>query len=53
MNGADALVAALVKEDVKHIFGISGGAALPIYDALVKPEAKSINNITPGPTGRN
>ncbi|MCH8076615.1 MAG: biosynthetic-type acetolactate synthase large subunit [SAR324 cluster bacterium] len=45
MNGAEAMVAALVKEGVKHIFGISGGAALPIYDALVQPEAKSINNI--------
>ena len=45
MNGAEAMVAALVKEGVKHIFGISGGAALPIFDALVQPEAKSIKNI--------
>ncbi|MDH4247387.1 MAG: biosynthetic-type acetolactate synthase large subunit [Deltaproteobacteria bacterium] len=45
MNGAEALVESLKREGVKHIFGISGGAALPIYDALSRPEAKSIQNI--------
>src|SRR5262249_41084802 len=45
MNGADALVEALKREGVQHIFGISGGAALPIYDALSKPEAQSIKNL--------
>ena len=38
MNGAEALVKALKMEGVDVIFGISGGAALPIYDALAAPE---------------
>jgi acetolactate synthase-1/2/3 large subunit len=45
MNGAEALVEALKREGVQHIFGISGGAALPIYDALAQPEAQSIFNV--------
>ncbi|HEX9843725.1 MAG TPA: biosynthetic-type acetolactate synthase large subunit [bacterium] len=45
MNGAEALVEALKREGVTHIFGISGGAALPIYDALAQPEAQSIFNV--------
>ena len=44
MNGAEALVRSLKQEKVEVIFGISGGAALPIYDALVK-EGKEIDNI--------
>ena len=38
MNGAEALIKALKLEGVDVIFGISGGAALPIYDALGDPE---------------
>jgi acetolactate synthase-1/2/3 large subunit len=45
MNGAEALVEALKREGVDYIFGISGGAALPIYDALSRPEAQSIRNL--------
>ncbi|MCH8882253.1 MAG: biosynthetic-type acetolactate synthase large subunit [SAR324 cluster bacterium] len=45
MNGADALVESLKREGVEVIFGISGGAALPIYDALTKDNASSIRNI--------
>ncbi len=45
MNGADALVESLKREGVEVIFGISGGAALPIYDALTKENASSIRNI--------
>ncbi|MFI5399959.1 MAG: biosynthetic-type acetolactate synthase large subunit [SAR324 cluster bacterium] len=45
MNGAEALVESLKREGVEYIFGISGGAALPIYDALTKPEAQSIHNL--------
>jgi acetolactate synthase-1/2/3 large subunit len=45
MNGAEALVESLKREGVDHIFGISGGAALPIYDALAQPGAKSIRNL--------
>jgi len=44
MNGAEALVESLKKEGVEVIFGISGGAALPIYDAL-ETHGKAINNI--------
>ncbi|MEZ5073568.1 MAG: biosynthetic-type acetolactate synthase large subunit [Solirubrobacterales bacterium] len=34
MRAADALCEALKAEGVKHVFGIPGGASLPIYDAL-------------------
>ena len=34
MRAADALTESLKAEGVKHIFGIPGGANLPIYDAL-------------------
>jgi acetolactate synthase-1/2/3 large subunit len=34
MTGANALLEALEKQNVKHIFGILGGAMLPVYDAL-------------------
>lgn len=35
IDGGQALVRAMEKEGVEYIFGISGGAAIPIYDALV------------------
>ena len=35
MLGADALTKALEREGVETVFGIPGGSALPIYDALV------------------
>ena len=35
MTGAKALIAALEKEGVEYVFGLPGGANLPIYDALV------------------
>ena len=34
MRGADALIGALERAGVETIFGIPGGACLPIYDAL-------------------
>jgi acetolactate synthase I/II/III large subunit len=34
MRAADALMEALVAEGVEHVFGIPGGANLPIYDAV-------------------
>jgi acetolactate synthase-1/2/3 large subunit len=45
MKGAEALIEQLKREGVCVIFGISGGAALPIYDALATERAKSIWNI--------
>jgi acetolactate synthase-1/2/3 large subunit len=38
MNGAEALLESLAREGVDVLFGISGGAILPIYDALSKQE---------------
>ena len=38
MNGAEALLESLKREGVDVLFGISGGAILPIYDALGKQE---------------
>jgi len=35
MAGAKALICALEKESVDVVFGLPGGANLPIYDALV------------------
>src|SRR5919197_4954875 len=34
MRAADALCEALKAEGVEHVFGIPGGANLPVYDAL-------------------
>ncbi|MBV9864084.1 MAG: biosynthetic-type acetolactate synthase large subunit [Abitibacteriaceae bacterium] len=38
MDGAEALLESLKREGVDVLFGISGGAILPIYDALGKQE---------------
>ena len=40
MEGAQALVKCLEKEGVDHIFGLSGGAAIPIFDALITTGTK-------------
>ena len=34
MRGADALIAALERHGADTVFGVPGGAALPLYDAL-------------------
>jgi acetolactate synthase-1/2/3 large subunit len=34
MSGSQALITALEQHKVKHVFGIPGGANLPIYDSL-------------------
>ncbi|HEX4240640.1 MAG TPA: thiamine pyrophosphate-binding protein, partial [Steroidobacteraceae bacterium] len=36
MTGADMLVQVLADEGVETIFGYSGGAILPIYDAVFR-----------------
>jgi len=38
MNGAEAILEALEREGVKHIFGVPGGANMPIYDAMYSRE---------------
>ncbi len=43
MSGADALLKALEQEGVEAIFGIPGGASMPIYDPLV--DRSSIRHI--------
>ena len=40
LSGADALMDALHRHGVEHIFGYPGGAILPIYDALHRAEAR-------------
>ncbi|MEE2617139.1 MAG: biosynthetic-type acetolactate synthase large subunit [Candidatus Poribacteria bacterium] len=44
MRGANLLIESLKHEDVEHIFGVQGGAAMPIFDALY--EAKGIQLIS-------
>jgi len=40
MEGGQALVRCLENEGVEYIFGYSGGAAIPIFDALVTTDTK-------------
>ena len=40
MEGGQALIKCLENEGVEYIFGYSGGAAIPIFDALVTTETK-------------
>ena len=42
MNGAEVLIKCLEREGVEYIFGYSGGAAIPIFDALVDSTIKLI-----------
>ncbi|HTH14639.1 MAG TPA: biosynthetic-type acetolactate synthase large subunit [Spirochaetia bacterium] len=41
-TGADALVDVLIQEGVEYIFGLPGGAAIPVFDALVGRAIKLI-----------
>lgn len=40
LDGAQALIKALEMHDVEYIFGYSGGAAIPIFDAIVTTKTK-------------
>ena len=40
MDGAQALVRGLENEGVEYIWGLSGGAAIPIFDALITTRTK-------------
>lgn len=42
MIGADALMRSLSKEGVKEVFGLPGGANLPMYDELFKSDIRHI-----------
>lgn len=42
INGAAALIKCLEKKGVEYIFGLSGGAAIPIFDALVDSKIKLV-----------
>jgi acetolactate synthase I/II/III large subunit len=42
MTGAEALMRSLEKEGVDFVFGLPGGANLPIYDALVDAKVRHI-----------
>jgi len=42
MSGAQALIEALERQNAKVIFGIIGGATLPIYDVLLDSEIRHI-----------
>ncbi len=42
MSGSKALMKALKKEGVKQVFGIPGGANLPMYDELYKSDIRHI-----------
>ncbi len=41
-TGAEKLIECLEAEGVEHIFGLSGGAAIPIFDALVDSQIKLV-----------
>ncbi|MFP8873443.1 MAG: biosynthetic-type acetolactate synthase large subunit, partial [Myxococcota bacterium] len=41
-TGAQRLIECLEREGVEHIFGLSGGAAMPIFDALVDSKIELI-----------
>ncbi len=42
MTGGEALVKCLENQGVRYVFGLSGGAALPMFDALVGSKIKLI-----------
>ena len=41
-TGAEKLIQCLERDGVEYIFGLSGGAAIPIFDALVESKIKLI-----------
>ena len=41
-TGAEKLIRCLEREGVEYVFGLSGGAAIPIFDALVDSKIKLI-----------
>ena len=41
-TGADAVIESLKRENVEYVFGIPGGAVMPIYDSILDSSAKLI-----------
>ena len=41
-TGAEKLIQCLEREGVEYIFGYSGGAAMPIFDALVDSDIEQV-----------
>ena len=35
MTGADIIIEALRREGVEHVFGLPGGAVIPVFDAIL------------------
>ncbi len=42
LSGAEKLIQCLEREGVEYVFGLSGGAAMPIFDALVESDIKLV-----------
>ncbi len=42
MLGSDAVIEGLRREDVEYVFGIPGGAVMPIYDSILDSKIKLI-----------
>jgi acetolactate synthase I/II/III large subunit len=42
LTGAEALVKILIEEGTEYVFGLPGGSAIPIYDALVGRDVKLV-----------
>ena len=42
MNGAEAIVKCLEKEDVKVVYGYPGVAICPFYDSIMDSDIRSI-----------
>lgn len=42
MTGADAIIEALRRENVEYVFGLPGGAMIPVYDSLLDSKTKLI-----------
>ena len=42
LTGSDTLIQALIKENVNVVFGIPGGAIMPVYDAIYESGIKHI-----------
>ncbi|MGH1522181.1 MAG: thiamine pyrophosphate-binding protein, partial [Nitrosopumilus sp.] len=42
MSGAKALMTAMEKEGVKQVFGLPGGANLPMYDEFARCDIRHI-----------